>query len=148
MAVDRRKEVGLPVQCAEFIPLPMGKYAQAEGVLLQRITGMKSLLPSGAVEETEFPGLMIDRAAFDQALASGAMRAGAQLHLNSRLIKLDAANSRAWLKTSQGTMEVEYRLLIAADGPHSMVAESLGLPPLEIVYTRQYTLRTLMRLLI
>ena len=31
LAVDRRKEVGVPVQCAEFIPLPMGRYAQADG---------------------------------------------------------------------------------------------------------------------
>ncbi|MBZ5583735.1 MAG: geranylgeranyl reductase, partial [Acidobacteriia bacterium] len=55
LAVDRRKEVGVPVQCAEFIPLPMGRYAQADGVLLQQISGMKSLLPSGAVEKTAFP---------------------------------------------------------------------------------------------
>lgn len=139
LVVDRRKEVGVPVQCAEFIPLPMGKYAQSEGVILQRITGMKSLLPSGAVEETEFPGLMIDRAAFDKALANDAARFGAMLQLDSRLMKLDAAGSRAWVKTAQGEDEIEYRVLIAADGPHSTVAESLGLPELEIVYTRQYT---------
>ena len=52
LAVERRKAIGLPVQCAEFIPLPMGKYAQAEGVLRQKITGMKSYLPSGAVVDT------------------------------------------------------------------------------------------------
>ncbi|TCV82554.1 NAD(P)/FAD-dependent oxidoreductase [Sulfurirhabdus autotrophica] len=139
LVIDRRKEVGLPVQCAEFIPLPMGKYAQSEGVIFQRITGMKSLLPSGAVEETEFPGLMIDRAAFDQALANEAARNGAVLQLESRLVRLDAAESRAWIKTALAEEEIEYRVLIAADGPHSTVAESLGLPELDIVHTRQYT---------
>lgn len=139
MALERRRQVGVPVQCAEFIPLPLGKYAQADGVLLQRIAGMKSMLPSGAVEETEFPGLMIDRAAFDRALADEAERAGARLYLESSLIKLDAGSSRALVKTPQGALELEYKVLIAADGPHSTVADFLGLPQLEIVHTRQYT---------
>ena len=139
MAVERKKEIGVPVQCAEFIPLPMGKYAMSDGVLLQRIAGMKSVLPSGQVEETEFPGLMIDRAAFDQALAGAAATAGAQLYLDSRLLRLDVASSRAWIKTPQGELEITYQVLIAADGPHSLVAELLGLAPLEIVHTRQYT---------
>ena len=139
MAIERRRQVGVPVQCAEFIPLPLSKFAQADGVLLQRIAGMKSMLPSGAIEETGFPGLMIDRAAFDQALAGEAERAGACLHLESSLIKLDAGSSRAWVKTPQGQRVVEYKVLIAADGPHSTVADFLGLPQLEIVHTRQYT---------
>ncbi len=139
MAVDRRKEAGVPVQCAEFIPLPMGKYAQAAGVLRQSITGMKSFLPSHAVEETAFPGLMIDRAAFDQAFANEAEQAGAILYLDSKLIKLDAAASIATVHTAQGKIEIAYQVLIAADGPHSTVAESLGMPHLDIVHTRQYT---------
>jgi len=139
LAVDRRKEVGVPVQCAEFIPLPMGRYAQGVGVFRQSIAGMKSFLPSRAVEETAFPGLMIDRAAFDQAFANEAAQVGAQLCLDSRLVRLDAKASRAWVKTPDEEIEIEYRVLIAADGPHSTVAESLGMPRLEIVHTRQYT---------
>jgi digeranylgeranylglycerophospholipid reductase len=36
-------------------------------------------------------------------------------------------------------VKVRYRVLIAADGPHSPVAAQLGLEPLEVVQTRQYT---------
>lgn len=118
LCVDRRHEIGLPVQCAEFIPLPMGKYATADGILLQRIKGMKSYLPSGTVAETDFPGLMIDRAAFDQALAHEAATQGAELMLDSRLTQLNAAQSVAQIKTPAGEIEVAYKLLIAADGPH------------------------------
>lgn len=139
LAVERKREIGVPVQCAEFIPLPMGRHAQAEGVLAQRIAGMKSYLPSGAVEHTDFPGLMVDRVAFDRALAATARAQGAELKLATRLMGLDAANRRAWIRTPEQTLAVEYRLLIAADGPHSLVAEGLGLPALETVYTRQYT---------
>ncbi len=139
IAIDRRHEIGVPVQCAEFIPLPLGTYAQSDGVIYQAIRGMKSYLPSGSMEDTAFPGLMIDRAAFDQALAQQARRYGAELWMNSRLNGLDHSCHRARIKTADGDATVDYRLLVAADGPHSAVAAALHLPELELVSTRQYT---------
>lgn len=137
-AVERRKEIGVPVQCAEFIPLPLARYAVAEGVRQQRIQGMTSHLPSGGMEKSDTPGLMIDRAAFDQALAQQARQCGASVYLNSRLVGLDGAGS-AIVVTPQGETRFDYRLLVAADGPQSFVARSLGLPQQETLHTRQYT---------
>jgi geranylgeranyl reductase family protein len=137
--VERRKEIGVPVQCAEFIPLPLARYAVSEGVLQQRIQAMISHLPSGLMETRAAPGLMIDRAAFDQALARQAEQSGARLYLNSRLVGLDGVGSSAIVVTPQGEIRFDYRLLVAADGPHSFVAKSLGLPQQETVHTRQYT---------
>ena len=138
-AVERRKEIGVPVQCAEFIPLPLARYATPEGVLQQNIRGMASHLPSGQVETNRSPGLMIDRAAFDQALARQAEASGASLYVNSRLVGLDGAGSSARMATPQGEICFDYRVLVAADGPRSFVARSLGLPRLETLHTRQYT---------
>lgn len=138
-AVDRKKQVGVPVQCAEFIPLPLVRCAQGPGVLAQRITGMKSVLPSGAMTAAPFQGLMVDRAAFDQALAFEAEEAGAVLHLGGRLFELQADTSTAMVRGRQGTLRIRYRLLVAADGPHSPVAGLIGLPMIETVNTRQYT---------
>jgi len=137
-AVERRKEIGVPVQCAEFIPLSLARYAVSRGVLQQRIQGMVSHLPSGRMEKSDAPGLMIDRAAFDQALARQAEQSGARLYLNSHLIGLDGAGSSAIAVTPQGETRFDYRLLVAADGPHSSVARSLGLPRQETVHARQY----------
>jgi digeranylgeranylglycerophospholipid reductase len=139
LAVERKHQVGVPVQCAEFIPLPLGKFAQANGVLTQRIAGMLTRLPSGAAETSDLPGLMIDRAAFDQALAQKAAAQGAELWLACRLLRLDAQAAIARIETPTGEREIKFRVLIAADGPHSAVAARLGLSPLETVYTRQYT---------
>lgn len=138
LLIERKKEIGVPVQCAEFIPLPLGNRAHADGVLRQRISGMKSILPSGAVEETDFPGLMIDRARFDQALAESAIAAGAQVWTHSRLDRLEGDAAQI-TRADQSRLSVTYKVLIGADGPHSTVAELLGLPPLETVNTRQYT---------
>jgi len=116
LAVDKKRQIGWPVQCAEFLPLPMGAYATAPGVLQQRIGGMQSFLPSGAVHRSDFPGLMIDRACLDRAIAEAAERAGARLATHTRLIALDAAAHVATLEDADGTRQVSYRMLIAADG--------------------------------
>jgi digeranylgeranylglycerophospholipid reductase len=139
LVVERKNEIGIPVQCAEFIPLPLSVYAQVEGILVQRILAMNTLLPSGTVEQSKFPGLMIDRAAFDQALAREAQAHGACLLLGSRLRWLDAENKQAAIETPEGERNICYRVLVAADGPHSFVAAALSLPALEVVHTRQYT---------
>lgn len=139
LGVERNKRIGEPVQCAEFIPLPMSAYARAEDILLQRIEGMKSVLPSGTVHESEFPGLMIDRARFDQALAEQAAEAGARLWTRARIEGLDAGRREAVIRRNEKRVTVAYEVLIAADGPHSPTAGLMGLPALETVNTRQYT---------
>lgn len=139
LAVERNKAFGEPVQCAEFIPNPMGAYAQPDGVLLQRIDAMQSFLPSGAVEHSDFPGLMVDRGEFDRAIIRAAEANGAQLVTSTPLVAVDAERHTARVKHAGAEHEIGYRVLIAADGPHSPVAESLGLPALPTVQTRQYT---------
>jgi len=139
MVIERKHEIGVPVQCAEFIPMPLSRHAMAAGVLAQRISGMTSVLPSGTVVDTPFSGLMVDRAAFDRALAGAAAAAGAALHTSSNLMALDHQARKARIKGPDGEWSVSYGVLIAADGPHSTVARLLGLPPLQTVNTRQYT---------
>lgn len=139
IAIDRKREIGAPVQCAEFIPLPLSRHAQVPDVLVQRITAMKSVLPSGATVNTPFGGLMVDRAAFDRALAQTAAGAGAALHTASMLTGLDPESRVARIKGPHGVWTAGYRVVLAADGPHSATARLLGLPPLLTVNTRQYT---------
>lgn len=139
IVIERKHEIGVPVQCAEFIPMPLSRHAIAAGVLAQRISGMTSVLPSGAVVGTPFSGLMVDRAAFDRALAETAAAAGAVLHTSSSLTALDHQVQLARIKGPDGEWSVRYGALIAADGPHSTVARLLGLLPLHTVNTRQYT---------
>ncbi len=139
LAVDRRQVIGEPVQCAEFIPNPMGAYARAHPVRLQSITGMQSILPSGAAHASDFPGLMIDRAEFDRAIARTAQDHGAELWTASRLTRLLPEERIATIRRNGQEQPVHYRALVAADGPHSTVATWLGLAPLATVNTRQYT---------
>lgn len=139
LGIEKNRRIGEPVQCAEFIPTPLGGHARAPGVRVQTITGMKSTLPSGTVVATDFPGLMVDRARFDQAIARRAEQAGAGLWTEARLCRLDPRRRVAVIRRRDQEQQIRYRLLIAADGPHSTTAALLGLPALEVVQTRQYT---------
>ncbi|MGA8049284.1 MAG: geranylgeranyl reductase family protein, partial [Burkholderiales bacterium] len=138
IAVERKKVVGIPVQCAEFIPLPMSSYASTEA-RAQPIAGMATYLPSGARAERAFGGLMIRRDRFDQALAKNAEGCGALLWTDAALREIDAEAQMARVSTASGLREIGYRVLVAADGPLSSVAACLGLPRLPVVTTRQYT---------
>jgi digeranylgeranylglycerophospholipid reductase len=98
-------------------------------------------LPSGDEEPSEMPGTMIDRACFDRAIARRATRAGTTVWTSTRLIDLDSAERTAHLRTAHGNRPIRYSVLIAADGPYSTTAARLGLQPLEVVHTRQHTVR-------
>ncbi|HEX6827999.1 MAG TPA: NAD(P)/FAD-dependent oxidoreductase [Burkholderiales bacterium] len=138
IAIERKRVVGEPVQCGEFIPMPLGRFAGGAGVLKQQIAGMKSILPSGAVTDSPHRGFMIDRAAFDQALAARAAGAGAELRLGWAIESLDPERRIAKVREGRNRRQVRYRALVAADGPHSRVARLLGLPIQKMVHTRQY----------
>jgi geranylgeranyl reductase family protein len=145
IAVERRAEIGVPVQCAEFVPLPMGKYALASAVFQQHVTGMTTILPSGEKVSSDFPGIMIDRARFDQALAQRAAAAGVTELLETSFESVDAQRSIATVRKGDERAEIGFRVLVAADGPGSRVAHALGLPRLETVDTRQYAVPLLRR---
>ncbi|MHB8624158.1 MAG: geranylgeranyl reductase family protein [Sulfuricaulis sp.] len=139
LAVEKKHKIGVPVQCAEFIPGPLAPYAQDDGVLFQRINGMNTFLPSGIVAPSVLPGLMIDRAAFDRSLAARASNASAEIATDSFLIDLNARSRTAQIRRHGQTQDIAYRVLVAADGPYSAVARLLGLPAQKVIYTRQYT---------
>ncbi len=141
LGIDRNKVLGEPVQCAEFVPLPAGKYCH--GLIQQSIEKMRTFLPSAAEEWSDFPGLMIDRAAFDRQFSEAAQALGALILAKTQFVELLNENTALIqhfnAEATKVTKKVKFSFVIAADGPHSPVAQALGLPPLPTVQTRQYT---------
>ncbi|MCE5361203.1 NAD(P)/FAD-dependent oxidoreductase [Candidatus Igneacidithiobacillus taiwanensis] len=137
LAIDKRREIGVPVQCAEFVPMPLMRSVRETLSQVQEVSGMLTILPSGAREHSVFPGLMIDRARFDQGLAKLAEDAGAEIWQRSQFRSWDG--EIATVLQEQEAVAVRPRFLLGADGPHSAVAEAFGVPPQPIVFTRQYT---------
>jgi geranylgeranyl reductase family protein len=139
IALERRNEIGRPVQCAECVPAAMGRLVRRTGCEVQRVEAMQTVLPSGASVDSPFRGIMIDRAKLDAGLARSAEAAGAKLLTGWRFEALDAVGGRVRCRSAQGMREISYRLLIAADGPFSPVAAALGLASQPVALARQIT---------
>lgn len=137
LAVDRKREPGLPVQCAEFVPALIG--SNVSGLarsVRQSIRAMETYVETDVPDLTDpFPGQMLDRAAFDAALVDEAIGAGATCRFATTL---RAVGPDGAVTLSDGT-RVYAQVLIGADGPRSVVGRAIGSVNGHLVETRQVT---------
>ncbi|MDE3122027.1 MAG: FAD-dependent monooxygenase, partial [Paracoccaceae bacterium] len=137
IAIDRRAQAGLPVQCAEFVPMMLGvETAAVSTARVQDITTMATYVREAAADITpDFRGHMIDRAAFDAALVARATAAGADVRLATSLRTV--APDGTYTLGCGTTLAA--RVLIGADGPRGLVGRAVGLPNIDLMETRQIT---------
>lgn len=134
VALDRKREAGVPVQCAEFVPALID--ADLAGVVRQRIEAMATFVEDDAPDlKADFPGRMLDRAAFDASLVEAARRAGAEVRF-SAFVKRVAADGTVELADGSA---VRGEVLVGADGPRSRAGKAIGRVNTELVETRQIT---------
>ncbi len=127
VVVDRRRVIGVPVQCAEFIPaMLLGETAVDRDVLVQPIRAMKTFLPGCRPEEMPAPGYTIRRDRFDQHLAASAEQAGARVLLSTAAVERRDARTVVLRHKSGGRRLLKARIIIGADGPRSTVAKWAG----------------------
>lgn len=141
LAVDRKREAGLPVQCAELVPTMLGVEVEAlPGCVRQRIEAMDTFVEDATPERTApFPGHMIDRAAFDARLVDEAVRAGADCRFGTSVRDIRPG---AVVALSDGRC-IRARVLVGADGPRSVVGRAIGQVNTALVETRQVTVALL-----
>jgi digeranylgeranylglycerophospholipid reductase len=134
MMLERRSNVGIPVRCGEFMPSD-----QEILNMFPKLTNMQEIFdipddlrcldthginlidPSDKQTMLDFEGYTTDRDRFDRYLCDLALEAGADLSLKHAFQGIDNGVAR----TSKG--DIEYKVLIGADGPGSIVARSSGL---------------------
>jgi geranylgeranyl reductase family protein len=137
IAVDRKAEAGVPVQCAEFVPALIGQEAgDIAAARRQAITEMVTFVEDETGDTTpDFRGTMISRADFDRLMVDKAMAAGAACHFASPVRSI-AADGRARLASGA---EIAARVLIGADGPHSLAGKAIGAVNRVLIESRQVT---------
>ena len=124
IALDRKREAGRPVQCAELVPQMLPVQA---GAICQHIESMRTFVEDDAPDmKDDFPGCMLDRAAFDALLVEEARSAGAEIRFSSFVTSIS---------------ELKARVIIGADGPRSRAGKAIGSVNRELVETRQITVR-------
>jgi geranylgeranyl reductase family protein len=141
LAVDRKREAGLPVQCAEFVPPLIGMEVSAlRASTCQPIRGMATFVEGDAPDiQADFPGRMLDRAVFDAALVAQAQHAGARCRFGAGVRRVTAAGS---VELSDGEV-LEAAVIVGADGPRSTAGRAIGQLNTELVETRQITVALL-----
>jgi digeranylgeranylglycerophospholipid reductase len=148
--IERRPEVGVPVRCGEMMPSNeeiLKMFPNAGDITelfdiprhlrVREIKGIRLIDPNGKERLLDFSGYTTDRDRFDKHLVAEAEKEGAELITNCsfrRSVRSSARIStdhvlegeeRHIAATSLG--EIEYKVIIGADGPGSRTARSLGL---------------------
>lgn len=137
LALERRREAGRPVQCAEFVPAMLGtEVAEVAPAVRQRITAMATYVEGDAPDlKEDFSGYLLDRAAFDAALVAAAVRAGARCEFG---VAVRSVAREGFAALADGR-RIAAPILIGADGPRSVVGRAIGSRNRELVETRQIT---------
>lgn len=141
LVVESRDTIGVPVQCAEYIPaMLLGKIDSDKNFIAQKVEGMKTYVQGGPTSFTRSPGYVICRDRFDQALALAAQTAGARVMTATRAVgRLDSGTVVLRQKSGE-TLEVNPFIVIGADGPRSTVGKWIGalndqlLPGIQMTY--------------
>ncbi|MEA3377852.1 MAG: NAD(P)/FAD-dependent oxidoreductase [Chloroflexota bacterium] len=120
LILEKRREIGRPVQCAEYVPRQLRRHVPwSSDWVAQKIGLMRTHLPDGNVVETPAAGYVIHRDLFDQGLADAARRAGAEVMLETQAV--ERTDDGLIARQGLDTFEIGARVIVGADGPRSTV---------------------------
>lgn len=134
--IDKKKEVGFPVQCAEGIGeylFPYLPFKIPKEQLIWKIDGMFFWADDISIERSgsHWNGYSVDRRKFDKWLSGLAVNNGSELWTNAELtdLELDEKNNvkKAIVKRNGKLFEIISKVIVAADGCESSVLKLLGL---------------------
>ncbi len=126
LIIERKTTIGVPVRCAEHIPALLKTEISIDpSVIVQSISTMRTILPSGKFIENPAPGYIINRDLFDQALAQKCREKGCEIITGVSAVGSEKGCVAVSLKGG-GRFTIRPRIIIGADGPHSKVGRWMG----------------------
>ena len=155
LIIERRQEVGVPVLCGEGISKKVDDFKVLEGRrwIANNMEGARIFSPDGTMVKLaadmagDETGYVLYRDIFDQELARGAIRAGAELMLNTYAVDVLKENGKVnGVKAKQFGKEfdIEADIIVGADGVESKIGRWAGmkttLKPYDLETCVQYTL--------
>ena len=141
LVLEQRAEIGVPVQCAGYIPGPLvGKLNLGTCFVVQKVSKMRTVLPDGSASDMAAPGFIIHRDRFDQTLAGEARKRGAVLLLSTKALKRTEAGQVVIKKKTGETALIAPKVIIGADGPRSKAASWCGASNGNLLPAAQYTM--------
>ena len=127
--IDKKKLIGLPLQCAGIVNKSVLEYNQIpEELILNKVKGanLHSKNQSLSVSKEDDQAIIIDRVALDQYLYKRAIEAGADSHLSSKVVNVDTLEGQVDFQTDSKEKTIKSKLIVGADGPLSLVSSAIG----------------------
>jgi geranylgeranyl reductase family protein len=144
LMVDKRDEVGLPVQCAEFLPRRVAMdLGLPEVSIAQDVEGTLTHIGGEVASTRRNPGCIVRRDVVDRVLASRAVEAGAELWTSTMVTGARVDGEGATVKLSwkgrEGGSVVRAGLIVGADGPRSTIGAVVSSLNTSMVVAHQVT---------
>lgn len=127
--LEKRDVVGVPVQCGEGLStfgLRNAGLPERDDWIVERVRGVRVVVPDGTNFTVTIPGFCLDRAKFDRWVVQQAIDRGADLRNRTKVTRI-RRNDGGWLIDTDRTEAIRASALIGADGPASNVARWTGL---------------------
>ena len=143
LVLERKKEIGTPVQCAEYVPAGfIGELdCKDPSICAQKISSMQTFIEYRLERQTAAPGFIINRDAFDRLLADRARMKGATLLTSARVLGLKNDSSVVVEDRKSRATEIKAKVIIATDGPLSRVRTWLNIPASKMIPAVQMSYR-------
>ncbi|AAL80221.1 digeranylgeranylglycerophospholipid reductase [Pyrococcus furiosus DSM 3638] len=151
LLVDKKPAIGTPKQCAEGINVNVFKEFDIpydKRFINREIYGARIYSPSGYTAELRYDkvsGVILERKVFDKMLAYYAAKAGADVWARTEVIDLLRKEGKIMgvkAKHEGELVEIEAKIIVAADGVESTVARLAGIntyaPPHEFDSAYEY----------
>lgn len=143
LILEKRKQVGIPVQCGEFLPAlneiadlaPKAEDLEElfnikKNLVSRKTDKIRIITPKGKKYEFDFSGITLERKLFDNYLAEEAVKSGAELITNTKVLSVEKKGAAARVVTNDETYEG--KIIAGADGPISTVARSMNMKKPEL----------------
>ncbi|MDK2892896.1 geranylgeranyl reductase family protein [Methanohalophilus sp.] len=138
LLIDKKKDIGVPLQCGGFLTheetlrellpnaeLPYQLFEYSKSCVHTSTSFQRFIAPDGYSKGFKVEGDALDRRKFDRYLVKQAAKAGAEVLIGTNVTEI----SQHTVITDGifGKANYNFKVLIGADGPNSLVGKSRGL---------------------
>ena len=127
--IDKKKVIGLPLQCAGIINKRVLEINQfPDELILNKAKGavLHSKNHSLSVSKEEDQAIIIDRVALDQFLYKRAIKNGVDAYLSSKVVAIDDVKGKVSFQNESTEKSIRSKIIVGADGPLSIVSSAFG----------------------
>ncbi len=126
LVIDRKARIGIPVQCAEYVPALFARVAPFISESIARsVEGMETFIVGDGknVDKSLFsaPGFILHRDRWEKLLAARVLKLGGKIVLSTKALSISPDGS---IETNKDNLSA--RVIVAADGPGSIAEKITG----------------------